>query len=300
VCSVAKYLMKISEINIYPIKSLKGISLSESVVEKRGLRFDRRWMLTDPDGMFFTQREVPKMAAVTVRVESGELIVESNGSGEIAIPFEPDRGMFQNVTVWQSDVAGEVYVGEVSEWFSDVLQRKCQLVLMPEKSHRHVSSMFDTGEDIVSFADGYPLLLIGEGSLEHLNQRLLDKYGDESDDVKLPVPMNRFRPNVVVQGSEPFEEDRWAKIKIGEAIFRVVKPCARCVMTTVDQAKGEFDGKEPLKTLASYRLAKQVFPDTYESLGQTATGVLFGENLIPENPGTTINLDDAIEILERR
>ncbi len=281
--------MKLSEINIYPIKSLKGISLSESVVEKRGLQYDRRWMLTDPDGMFFTQREVPKMAAVTVEVTSEGLRVTSENEGALAIPFEPDRGSRQNVIVWQSEVAGDVYNGAVSEWFSDVLGRKCQLVLMPEKSERHVNSMFDRGDDIVSFADGYPLLLISEGSLEDLNSRL-----------ETPLPMNRFRPNVVVAGTKPFTEDKWAKLQIGEANFRVVKPCARCVTTTVDQIRGEFDGKEPLKTLASFRMAKDAFPKTFESFGHNPTSVLFGENLIPYNPGTVIELGDEIVVLEFR
>jgi uncharacterized protein YcbX len=292
--------MQISEINIYPVKSLKGISLESSPVEKRGLRFDRRWMLTDRDGMFFTQRETPKMAAIAVRVDSGQLIVESESAGTLNIPFEPDRATRQKVVVWQSEVAGEVYDGEVSEWFSDVLGRSCQLVLMPEASERHVSEKFDRGGDIVSFADGYPLLVIGEGSLAEVNERLHDKYRSEEYGEKLPLPINRFRPNLVVQGSDPFEEDNWAKIRVGEAIFRVAKPCARCVMTTVDQARGEFDGKEPLKTIASFRMAKDVFPDTFESLGQTANAVLFGENLIPENPGTTIRVRDEIEVLERR
>ena len=292
--------MQISEVNIYPIKSLKGISLDDSLVEKRGLRFDRRWMLTDRDGIFFTQRETPKMAAIAVRVDSGQLIVESESAGILNIPFEPDRGSRQNVTVWQSDVAGVVYNGEVSEWFSDVLGRSCQLVLMPEKSERHVSEKFDRGGDIVSFADGYPVLLIGEGSLANVNERLHDIYRDEEYGEKLPLPMNRFRPNLVVRGSDPFEEDNWSKIRVGEAIFWVVKPCARCVMTTVDQARGEFDGKEPLKTIASFRMAKDVFPDTFEALGQTANAVLFGENLIPDNPGTTIRVGDDVEVLETR
>ncbi|MGQ0543485.1 MAG: MOSC domain-containing protein [Blastocatellia bacterium] len=290
--------MHVTEINIYPIKSLKGIALSESVVEKRGLRFDRRWMLTDLDGMFFTQREVPKMATITVQVESVALRVESETAGVLTIPFEPDQGSFQNVTVWQSEVAGEVYVGEASEWFSDVLERRCQLVLMPERSHRSVSKLFDSGGDIVSFADGYPLLLIGEGSLEDLNRRLEEQ--NEDADMGVRVPMNRFRPNVVVQGTEPFEEDRWAKIRIGEAVFRVVKPCARCVTTTVDQARGEFDGKEPLKTLASFRMAKDVFPNTFESLELNPTAVLFGENLIPENPGAELRIGDQVEVIEYR
>jgi uncharacterized protein YcbX len=292
--------MQISEINIYPIKSLKGISLEGAVVEKRGLRFDRRWMLTDRDGIFFTQRETPKMATIAVRVDSGQLIVESETAGTLTIPFEPDRATRQNVVVWQSEVAGEVYTGEVSEWFSDVLGRSCQLVLMPEASERHVSEKFDQGGDIVSFADGYPLMMIGEGSLAEVNERIEENYRDADEGVRVPFPMNRFRPNLVVRGSDPFAEDRWAKIRVGEAIFRVVKPCGRCVMTTVDQARGEFDGKEPLKTMATFRMAKDVFPNTFEELGQTANAVLFGENLIPENPGATIRVGDEVEVLEQR
>ncbi len=292
--------MQISEVNIYPIKSLKGISLESSSVERRGLQFDRRWMLTDRDGMFFTQREVPKMAAIAVEVTGDGLLVTSESEGEMAIPFEPDRGSRKIVTVWQSNVAAEVYVGEVSEWFSDVLGRSCQLVLMPEKSHRHVSEKFDRGEDIVSFADGYPLLLISEGSLANVNERIEENYRDADEGVRVPFPMNRFRPNLVVEGSDPFEEDNWSKIRVGEAIFWVVKPCARCVMTTVDQARGEFDGKEPLKTIASFRMAKDVFPDSFESFGQTANAVLFGENLIPETPGVVVNVGDEVEILETR
>lgn len=292
--------MFITEINIYPVKSLKGITLRDADVEKRGLRFDRRWMLTDLDGMFFTQREAPKMATIDTAVSDDGLIVSAPGMDAIAIPPLPDEGSRQAVTVWDSVVDAIAYQGPVSEWFSDALERKCQLVVMPETSERHVSPQFDTGTDIVSFADGYPLLLIGEASLKDLNDRLIEKYHDDEYGEHLPLPMNRFRPNVVVQGSKAFEEDGWAKVRIGESIFRVAKPCARCVMTTVDQSKGEFDGKEPLKTMASYRLGQQVHPGRFESLGQTATAVLFGENLIPENPGGVIRVGDPIEVLELR
>lgn len=292
--------MLLSEVNIYPVKSLKGIALTEATVEKRGLRFDRRWMLTDPDGMFFTQREVPKMATVEIAVSDEGLKVSASGIGAIDVPISPDQGTKQAVKVWDSVVDAIAYQGPVSGWFSDVLGRNCQLVLMPEGSERHVSSAFDTGEDIVSFADGYPLLLIGQATLNDLNDRLLEKYHDDEYAVHLPLPMNRFRPNVVVEGSEALEEDGWARIRIGETTFRVAKPCARCVMTTIDQSKGEFDGKEPLKTMASYRLAKDVHPGRFESLGQTANAVLFGENLIPEDPGGVIRLGDRIEVLERR
>jgi uncharacterized protein len=292
--------MIVSKINIYPIKSLKGISLSESSVEKRGLRYDRRWMLTDKDGIFFTQREVPKMATVTVAADFSGLTVTADGFPAMRIPAEPDRGERQAVIVWQSTVSGEVYLGEISEWFSEVLERRCQLVRMPETSERHVNSRFDTGKDIVSFADGYPLLLIGEASLADLNERIARRANASDEEAPTPLPMNRFRPNVVVQGSEPFEEDQWSTIRIGETIFRVVKPCARCVITTVDQNTGEFNGKEPLRTLASYRKAKDVFPKSYESLGHDPMEVLFGENLIPKNPGSTLRIGDRVTVIENR
>ena len=287
--------MNISEINIYPVKSLKGIALDEAVVEKRGLRNDRRWMLTDRNGYFFTQRELPHMAAIRISLNRRGLVASAPGVENLRMPQHPEVKLRQHVTIWQSEVEAHVYDRHVNEWFSEVLKRECRLVLMPETTERHVNAQFDQGADIVSFADGYPLLLIGEGSLEEVNRRIA-----EVADRNVRVPMNRFRPNLVVRGSEPFAEDGWARIRVGEAKFRVVKPCARCVITTVDQAKGEFDGKEPLKTMATFRLAKHVFPETYESYGQTANAVLFGENLIPENPGVTVRVGDEVEVLESR
>ncbi len=277
--------MHISEINIYPIKSLKGISLESSKVEERGLQFDRRWMLTTPDGMFFTQREFPRMATVEVGV-GDDLYVTAAGFGTLEIPLEPEMGEKQQVTIWDSVCDGEVYSPVVNEWFSDVIGTECQLVYMGDDSRRDISERFNKGGEIVSFADGYPVLVIGEASLADLNARLADK------DVR--VPMNRFRPNIVVSGSMAFAEDNWGQIRVGDAVFRGTKPCARCVMTTIDQAKGDFDGKEPLKTLASYRMAKDAFADTYESLGLNPTAVLFGQNLVAETPGATIRVGDRV------
>lgn len=168
---------------------------------------------------------------------------------------------------------------------------------MPDATRRSVNDIFNQNDDIVSFADGYPLMVIGEASLADLNGRIAgdNEDGEEADrNVRVPLPMNRFRPNIVVSGSEAYAEDNWVRIKIGEAEFRATKPCARCVITTVDQKNGIFDGKEPLKTLAAYRLARQVIPDRYESLGMNATAVLFGQNLIPETPGATIDVGDAV------
>ncbi|HMQ04249.1 MAG TPA: MOSC domain-containing protein [Pyrinomonadaceae bacterium] len=272
-------MMKISEINIYPVKSLKGISMAESRVEDRGFTSDRRWMLTDLEGMFFTQREVPKMATLSVEVGNDHLIVQAPETEPLWIPTGSKSSTVrtQKVTVWNSNCNAAVYPSEVNGWFSDVLGLPCQLVEMPETTMRAVDPAFAVheGEDSVSFADGYPFLLIGETSLGELNSRL-----------EVPVPMNRFRPNLVVSGSEPFAEDEWKQIRVGETIFHLVKPCARCVLTTVDQETGFKDGKEPLKTLASFRTIDNK--------------VLFGQNLIAENAGGVVRVGDAVEVIAYR
>jgi uncharacterized protein YcbX len=284
--------MHISEISIYPIKSLKGISLDSAVVERRGLRHDRRWMLVTPDGMFFTQRDFPHMALIEVAIGGGGLDVLSPQAGKMHIPFEPDKGERKRVTVWGSVCDGLIYNGVVSEWFSDAIGTDCRLAFMPDTTERHVNPRFDTGKDVVSFADGYPLLVISEASLADLNSRIADGYRDEEPPALLP--MNRFRPNLVVADAKPFAEDNWNRVSVGEGIFRASKPCERCVVTTIDQAKGEFAGKDPLKTLATYRVAKNVMPDRYAELGLTPNAVLFGQNLIPENAGAEIRVGDEV------
>ena len=297
--------MHISEINIYPIKSLKGISLNSTTVEARGLQHDRRWMLTDTAGKFFTQREFPRMALIEVGVASnsddGGLYVTAEKFGTLEIPLSPDTGNRQRVTIWQSICDGDVYPAVVNEWFGDVLETECQLVYMPDDSRRHVNPRFDRGEDIVSFADGYPLMLLGESTLADLNSRLELSFPDAGRlPAFRPLPMNRFRPNLVVSGCEAFAEDDWTRIRIGDAIFRSTKPCERCVITTVEQSKGEFTGKEPLKTLASYRMAKMVIPERLEALGVSETAVLFGQNLIAQTVGDVIAIGSDVEILETR
>ena len=281
--------MHISQINIYPIKSLKGISLGSATVESRGLQHDRRWMLTDKTGSFLTQREFPRMACISVGIQGMGLSVSADGFGAIKFPFAPGTVDRRQVRIWQSSCVGEIYENTVNEWFSDVLGTGCQLVYMPEDSRRRVNPRFDHGDDIVSFADGYPLMMLGEASLADLNSRL-----------DVPLPMNRFRPNLVVDGSEAYAEDKWQYIKIGQAVFRSTRPCARCVITTVDQSKGEKAGKEPLQTLATYRMAKDVMPYDCESLGMGKTDVLFGQNLIAESPGRSIRVGDRVNVIKDR
>lgn len=266
--------MQISEINIYPVKSLKGISLKEAVVEDRGLQLDRLWMLVDDANRFMTQREFPAMARIEVGANNLRLTASIDGR-MLKIPVVPDTGKFANVTVWNSSVSAIVYDNDVNQWFSEILQSDCRLVLMTEASERKVNPDYAVRRyrDTVSFADGYPFMLIGENSLADLNSRLA-----------APLPMNRFRPNMVVSGSGAYAEDTWKKIRIGKTIFHIVKPCGRCVITTIDQARGEKDGKEPLKTLATYR--------------NQNGAVMFGQNLIAENPGEVIKIGDRVEIVE--
>ena len=268
--------MHLTELNIYPVKSLKGIALQSATVEARGLQYDRRWMLVDEDRQFFTQREVPKMATVKIDVGPDGLIASMNGS-QLHVATGSETGETDYVTVWGSTVKGAFYTREIDDWFSDALETACRLVVMPDSTKRVISPDFAIRkfEDHVSFADGYPFLLIGQSSFDDLNSRLEE-----------PVPMNRFRPNLVVEGAEVFEEDTWKRIRIGSTEFHLVKPCARCVLTTVDQAIGEKTGHEPLKTLASYR---------------TADGkVLFGQNLIAESVGGVVNVGDEVEVIERK
>jgi hypothetical protein len=269
----------LSEINIYPIKSLCGIALSEAVVEERGLQFDRRWMLVDDQGIFLTQRVFPNMATLKVSLENDGLQITNKTKETLFVPLAPPTNEKLKVTVWSSQVSAEVYDAAINDWFSTQLQINCRLVSMPEDTRRIVNPLYAVRkfQDVVSFADGYPVLLIGENSLANLNEKL-----------KKPLPMNRFRPNLVVKNSEPFAEDNWKQIRIGETVFHLVKPCDRCVMTTVDQEKGEFDGQEPLRALSKFRLKKK-------SDGQK---ILFGQNLIAENFGATVKIGDEIEILD--
>jgi uncharacterized protein len=272
--------MELSEINIYPIKSLGGISLNEVMVEEKGLQFDRRWMLVDEKGNFLTQREFPQMAALKVSLGDDSLRVVSEDDA-IEIPFAPTSNDKIAVKVWSSRFKAVSYDETTNDWFSNHLEINCKLVAMPEETRRKVNPFYAVRKfrDVVSFADGYPVLLIGEGSLADLNAKL-----------ESPIPMNRFRPNLVVKGAEAFAEDSWKKIKVGDCVFHLVKPCARCVMTTIDQQTGISDGKEPLKTLSTYRLVKRA--------GESK--INFGQNLIADKVGAKVKIGDKIEILEAK
>lgn len=264
--------LTLSEIAIFPVKSLRGLALDESFVEPRGLRFDRRWLIVDADDRFLTQRSQPRMALIITTVrEDGSLDLAAPGMSPLHVSI-PANGMARQVTIWRDTVPACDAGDQAAAWLSAFLEMPCRMVQMPESTERAVSQTYGAPGDVVSFADGYPFLLIGQASLDDLNARLAS-----------PLPMRRFRPNLVVTGAAPFAEDSWKRVRIGEIVFRVAKPCARCILTTVDPDEGHFVGKEPLRTLATFR--------------KVGSKVLFGQNLIADNIGT-LRVGAAIEILE--
>ncbi len=250
----------VQSLYLYPIKSLGGISVPEAQVEEKGFQYDRRWMLVDPSGEFLTQRQHPQLALLQVALGTSELTVFSkvDPSREISFDLEMNSGKEMQVKVWGDEVAALQVAPTVSAWFSDFLGMDVELVVMPESSHRKLNPRYAVQEESVSFADGMPYVIIGQASLDELNGRLAD-----------PVGMDRFRPNLVFSGGDAYAEDQFKQLQIGEVEFQVVKPCARCVMITVDQEKGT-KGKEPLATLATYRSqgAKVYFGQNAVSLTQ--------------------------------
>jgi len=262
-------LLTVSEIWIYPVKSLGGIALNTARVLPKGIECDRRWMLIDSDNRCMTQRDHPRMACFQLSYVPDGFLVRHEEE-RIFLPFSA-KGTSLSAIIW-NDVVEVVEVSEeLSQWFSSRLEFQCRLVSFPEINTRVVDQVYAQNNEQVSLADGYPLLIIGQASLDDLNQRMLT-----------PLPMNRFRPNIVFTGGEPYEEDGWHHFRIADTGFAGVKPCGRCVLTTVDQERGEKAGKEPLATLARYR--------------QREKNVLFGQNLLVTNEGI-INRGDHI-ILE--
>jgi uncharacterized protein YcbX len=251
--------LRLSALNIYPIKSARGIPLAESMVDEFGLRYDRRWMVVDDSGVFLSQRNRPRLALVVPSIRDGMLQVDAPGMPTLQTPLHPNSIVATKVRVWD-DTCPATWVGDLAaQWFSDFLGSPCTLVHMADQVVRPANPAFAPAGVRVSFADGFPFLIISEESLADLNGRLAD-----------PLPMNRFRPNLVVAGGEPYAEDGWERIEIAGVRLQVLKPCDRCLVTTTDQATGER-GKEPLRTLATYRKAN----------GE----VMFGQNAVHDGPG---------------
>ncbi|MET8680291.1 MOSC N-terminal beta barrel domain-containing protein [Streptomyces sp. NPDC004647] len=265
-------------VRVYPVKSVAGHAPAEATVEPWGLAGDRRWTLVDSDGRTITQRRCPRLALAAAEPLPGGGIRLSAADREPLSVRVPEPVGTVAVEVWRDKVDAVPTDRAASEWFSDHLGTDVRLVYLHDPAHcRPIDPAYSRPGETVSFADGYPLLLTTTASLDALNS--LIAQGDHADEG--PLPMNRFRPNVVVDGTAPWAEDDWSRIRIGEVSFRVAKPSGRCVITTTDQRTGER-GKEPLRTLARHRL--------------DGDQLIFGQNLIPEGTGT-LRTGDPVEVI---
>ena len=254
----------LSDIRIYPIKSLGGIHLDKASVQGKGLAFDRRWMVIDKDGVAMTQRLYPEMALFKLRLQQQELSIEYTKNEKVisAVSFNVstvETGKSIHAIIWNDKVDVLEVNPAVSQWFTHHLKTTCTLVAFPEKNPRPVDPQYRVNNEQVSLADAYPFLLIGQSALDDLNQRLAH-----------PVPMNRFRPNFVFTGGTPYFEDQWKNFSIGKLRFMAVKKSARCILTTVNQETGE-KGSEPLHTLSTYR--------------KVDNKIFFGQNLLALDAG---------------
>lgn len=263
---------EIVSIHLYPVKSLGGFQVREAEVTPRGLQFDRRFLVVDSMGEFKTIRELPAMATVKTAMEGGELLMTNPFGDSVRVPLAPPPRATREVRVWSSKVQAHAVSTDADALLSECLGEEVQLVYMPDDSERALKEGRGQPGDIVSFADGYPVLLASMSSLAELNRRIAEN-GREA------VTMNRFRPNVVMQGAEAFAEDRMGPIRMGSVAFRAASPCVRCQVTTTDQLTGELRGPEPLATLSTFR--------------RTPDGPMFGTNCIPD-AGGIIRVGDAI------
>ncbi len=262
--------MQLSGITIYPVKSCAGIKLDCVTLDRFGPVGDRRWLVVDERGRFISQREQALMALIRVeQVQGGIRLSLGDSSIDSAMPGTDAPEL--RVSIWEESVRARLADSSAGEWLSEQLGRPCRLVYMPDTCQRLVDGLYARDGETVSFADGFPLLLISQASLDDLNSRLDN-----------PVPMNRFRPNLVVSGCDRFAEDGWHRIRIGDVEFDVAKPCSRCVIPSIDQATAQRDGQIN-RVLASYRRVN----------GQ----VMFGQNLLYQRAGS-LSVGDSVEVLD--
>ncbi|TSD66781.1 MOSC domain-containing protein [Inquilinus sp. KBS0705] len=264
-------MLQISQLVIYPIKSLGGIALTSAKVTDRGLQYDRRWMLIDEANRFLSQRENPQLALFIPEVlADGLRVTHRPDASFIHIPYRLLTPEMLEVTIWDDTCLAQRVSDDADQWFSQKLGIKCRLVYMPDETHRQTDLRYTQEGNITSFADAYPALLIGQASLDDLNERMAHE-----------LPMDRFRPNIVFTGGEAYSEDVINEAIVNGIHLFGVKLCARCVLTTVDQVTA-IKGKEPLKTLARYR--------------RKENKILFGQNLVFKGQGE-LNVGDELKVL---
>ena len=265
-------MITVADLYIYPVKSCAGVRCAQATLDARGLRRDRGWMIVDGHDEFVTQREHPRLALITPQLEADTLHLSTPEGQAVSVPTTGVVGPTRHVRVWR-DWCEAVDQGDTAaQFFSDWLEESVRLIKMADSFERHVDSRYVKTPALTGFSDGYPLLLISQASLDDLNTRL-----------DTPLPMNRFRPNLVITGCDRYAEDGWQQVRINTITFDIAKPCERCTVTTTDQATGER-GVEPLRTLATYRRA--------------GTKVYFGQNIIHRTAGT-LAVGESVEVTLR-
>lgn len=262
----------LNSIFLYPIKSLAGIPLNQSVVTKTGLKYDRKWMLVDKQQQFLSQRSLPKMALIKTHITGQQLIISAPNHPDLSLPLTaPEVTETVGVTVWHDQCTALPVSKIADQWFSDFLQIHCQLVYQPDNNIRTVDQNYAQPHDQTSFSDGFPFLLVSEASLALLNQQM-----------DLSLSMQRFRPNLIITDCASYAEDSWRKISIGDISFRLPKPCSRCSVPQIDPDTA-LSGKEPLRTLARTR--------------KWNNHVYFGQNAIHDREGI-LHIGDEVIIHE--
>lgn len=265
--------MRIAALNIHPLKGGRPVPVGEAVVDRYGLAHDRRVMLIDERGRFVSQRENTALATLALAVEGGGLTARAGGQ---CYHFDiTSDGLLREVFLWRGNpVLARDQGDDTAAWFSERIGQTVRVVAFGRESSNPIDPDFTPRPDAeTAFTDGYPLLVVNAASLDDLNRRLA-----------VPVPMNRFRPSVVVEGPDAWTEDDWHAVRIGAVICDAVKPCARCVVTTTDQATGARDSRqEPLRTLATFRTLP-------------GFGAIFGQNMVPRSTGI-LRVGDPVELL---
>lgn len=273
--------MRIAELNIFPLKSARGIALQQSPITALGLEGDRRWMIIDPTGHFITQRDMPLLAQLQTATgaQGLRLWMEGKGAIEVTAPA-PDRR--QDVVVWRSTVSAALAPDAVNATLSAWLSREVRLVHFDADAKREASAEWAGPGTPVSFTDGYQVLVTTTGSLAALN-------ADMAAHGEAPVGMDRFRANIVLDHAEAWAEDGWGSLEIGGLMLYLVKPCARCIMTTQDQETGSREGASPMPAMGRIRM----------SADRRVPGPLFGWNAVPVGSGL-LSVGDEVRVLDRR
>ena len=271
--------LQLSQISVYPIKSTAGIELSTSWIDELGLSFDRRFVIADNKGQFITARTEPRLCLIQANLTVTGLILTAPNMPTLVINTQEFSNTYQTVMVWQDNIKARQGNSDHHQWFSHYLNRPCQLLHFDPLSEREVPANSNRTNQL-AFADGYPLLLTSQASLDDLNSRC-----------PTTITMRQFRPNLVVENCEAFAEDTWSHIRMGEVMFELMKPCARCIFTTINPKTAEKHGQqEPITSLKHYRQAID---------GELKGEILFGQNLKPLNQGQ-IKLTDSVTIIKKK